>query len=227
MRADFNELFKQNAGRGSVQAASLEAFWVGVLQRGGWWDTSRKAATTGTPPGTLPSRVDAIFFGPTGDDTFLLMPFTTIGIGDGSTAHTPWGQSTPDPVTSMTWITWVEVNNRVAHERGFKDGDVVRVESPTGAVELPVYIHPGMPPGVVSVPVGRGHTQSGQYAAGRGANVLSILTDAEAEGAGSLAWGATRVRLVGTGRRIRMPRMEGGFTNVQLDDAPLIQLTPG
>jgi hypothetical protein len=230
VRSELEKLYNANAASGSVQGATFEAFRVGVLQRGGWWDTAAVSTDTGGAT-TLPSRgsaeTEARYLGSTGDDTFLLVPFSTAGIGAGSTAALPWGQSTPDPITSVTWLTWVEVNSQVAHDKGLQVGDVVQLESPAGSVELPVYIHPGIPPGVVSVPFGRGQTASGRYAENRGVNVLSVLADQEVAGVGSSAWASTRVKMSGTGRRVRVPRMEGGFTGAQLDDAPVVQLTLG
>ncbi len=229
VRNELEKLYDQNQASGSVRAATFEAFRVGVLQRGGWWDTLAVSTET-SGAANLPSRTNETatrHLGSTGDDTFLLVPFTTMGIGDGSTAALPWGQSTPDPITSVTWVTWVEVNSKVAHDKGLQVGDVVQLESPAGTVELPVYIHPGIPPGIVSVPFGRGQISSGRYAENRGANVLSILTDQEVDGVGSSAWATTRVKMSGTGRRVRVPRMEGGFTGAQLDDAPVVQLTLG
>ena len=229
VRSELEKLYDQNQASGSVRGATFEAFRVGVLQRGGWWDPSAVSTET-SGAANLPSRTnetESSHLGSTGDDSFLLVPFTTMGIGDGSTAALPWGQSTPDPITSVTWVTWVEVNSKVAHDKGLQVGDVVQLESPAGTVELPVYIHPGIPPGVVSVPFGRGQTSSGRYAENRGANVLNILTDQEVVGVGSSAWATTRVKMSGTGRRVRVPRMEGGFTGAQLDDAPVVQLTLG
>jgi molybdopterin-containing oxidoreductase family iron-sulfur binding subunit len=50
-------------------------------------------------------------------------------------------------------------------------------------------------PGVISMAIGGGHTHSGRYATGRGANPLEILAFAREEATGALATGATRVRL--------------------------------
>ena len=34
-------------GRGSGKAGDFRAFWTGVLQRGGWWDTTSIISSTG------------------------------------------------------------------------------------------------------------------------------------------------------------------------------------
>jgi molybdopterin-containing oxidoreductase family iron-sulfur binding subunit len=69
------------------------------------------------------------------------------------------------------------------------------VESESGHLEAPAYVHPAALPGVVSMGVGEGHTHYGRYASGRGANPLSILSPVGDEATGAFAFGATRVRL--------------------------------
>ena len=229
VRQELNALYDAASPTSSVRGATFEAFRVGVLQRGGWWDTAGSVAGA-NGRAQFPSRTpdtETRQVGSSGADTYALVPFATMGTGDGATASLPWGQSTPDPLTTVTWTTWVEINSRVAHDKGLQVGDVVELQGPVGSVELPVYIHPGIPPGVVSVPFGRGHAASGRYAEGRGANVLRILADQEVDNVGASAWASTRVRIAGTGRRLRLPRMEGGFTGAQLEDAPVVQITTG
>ncbi|HET9318858.1 MAG TPA: hypothetical protein VFO27_03755, partial [Bryobacteraceae bacterium] len=63
----------------------------------------------------------------------------------------------------------------------------------------PAYIDPAAVPGVVSMAIGQGHHSFGRYASDRGANPLSILAPAWEEATGSLAMGATRVRLTRLG----------------------------
>ena len=65
-----------------------------------------------------------------------------------------------------------------------------RLVSQYGSIEALVYPHPGMPPDVVSVPIGQGHRARGRYAEGRGANVLSLLAPLADETTGALAWAA-------------------------------------
>jgi anaerobic selenocysteine-containing dehydrogenase len=48
-----------------------------------------------------------------------------------------------------------------AATRGLSDGQVVRIRSRVGAVEVPLATDDGMMPGVVSLPHGFGHRQKG------------------------------------------------------------------
>ena len=219
-------LHAANPGRGSVQGSTLAAFTTGVLQRGGWWNIGGRGVTIWQRPlfdfgpglADMPERIAEH------TDRYHLIPFASSTVGDGSAGHLPWTQSAPDPVTSMVWHSWVEVNSREAARLGLRDGDLVELQSENGAVEVPVYFHPGIPPNVVAVPFGRGRAYSGRYGDNPNGNVATVLGDVEVEGTGSLAWGATTVTIRPLGRRMRMARMEGGFTGEQLEGTHIIQL---
>jgi len=101
----------------------------------------------------------------------------------------------PDPASSSIWGLPIEIDPNTAAKLQLASGDIARVESPHGAMEAPVYVHPGAIPGVVSMAVGDGHSHYGRYASGRGANPLTILAAVWEPSTGGLLLGATRVRL--------------------------------
>ena len=128
---------------------------------------------------------------------------------DGSAANLPWMQELPDPLTSVVYGSWLEINPVTAQELGLRDGDLVEVESPDGAVSVPVLTFPAIMPNVVAMPVGQGHSEYGRYASGRGTNPIELLASQMEPETGSLAWNATRVRLNPTGRRANLVRTSG------------------
>ena len=225
LRTGARSLFEK--GRGSVRAARFESFWNGVLQRGGWWDTTARSTDQVPTPPELPRPEDPVFDSQdSGSFPFHLMPFASISLGDGRWSHLPWLQATPDPVTTTTWSTPVEINIKVAEEMGIREGDIIEVTSPHGAIEALAYPHPAMPPDVVSIPVGQGHSAGGRYAEGRGANVISILSPSTDSGTGALAWAATRVQIRKTGRWNRLPKFENTVPETPMDEERrIIQLT--
>ncbi len=227
VRSEAQELWIKN--RGSVQQFSnFEEFWVAVLQRGGWWDTN---ATGGAPqapdlsqdPG--PSRPS--FSGGASTYPFHLLPFPSHSMGDGSDAHLPWLQATPDPITTAVWSTWVEVNPRDADALDVREADIVRIESPQGVIEAQVYVNPATAPGTVSVPMGQGHSSFGRYAEGVGSNVMEVLDAISDETTGAFAWGATRVRLEKTGRRERVRKFEGMVVAQTLPHRTVYEISTG
>jgi len=225
VRASARYLYELN--RGSTSAGSFEEFWMGVLQRGGWWDINSRSGQVANPSTTTITPELPVLIGDETQYPFHLIPFPSHSMGDGSGAFSPWLQATPDPVTSVTWRTWVEVNPKDARGLGIREGDVVVVESPQGLIETQVYVHPGTPPGIVGVPLGQGHKGFGRYADQRGANVMDLLSPELEQKTGALAWAATRVRIAKTDRRDRLPKAEGMVPSVQVEGFPVVQITRG
>jgi molybdopterin-containing oxidoreductase family iron-sulfur binding subunit len=111
-------------------------------------------------------------------------------------------------MTTVAWQTWVEINPHTADRLDMQDGDIVRVISRAGEVEAIVYVYPGIREDVVAMPLGQGHEHYGRYAQERGSNPVRLLVSPVDEETGSLAWAATRVRLIPTGRRHTLARLE-------------------
>jgi len=212
----------QALNRGSVRNASFDAFWNRLLQQGGWWDEGSRGAAPPAAPrlaDIVAMARDAVISGPTGGNTFNLLAFPHISLTDGRGANLPWLQSTPDPITSVAWTTWVELNTDTADLLDLKEGDYVNIEGPNGrSFTARVYHHPAAPKDMISVPMGQGHRNAGQYAAGRGANVLEILGLPVEERTGALAWSSTRVRLTPAGRNDSIPKFEGIVPAFQLSE---------
>ena len=209
---------------------SFDSFWNGLLQHGGWRDVKARAQVSSHPAPDLGAlarqKAEPSFEGPQGDDTFYLVPFSSLSLSEGRGAHLPWLQATPDPVTTAVWQTWVEINAKTAQEMDIREGDVLVVESSRGTLEALAYLHPAIPPDVVAIPMGQGHSLYGQYAEERGSNVLSILAPKTEEKTGALAWAATRVRVKKAQRFVRLPKFEGSVLPlVEGDTREVIQVT--
>ena len=171
------------------------------------WKTAEeiaKAQPAAGPQPPAPSRVAATyveprFDGDAGPFPFHFLPYKTVQFGDGSTAHLPWLQEMPDPLTSAMWSSWVEINPQTAERLQIAQGDLVEIASTQGSIRAPAMIFPGIAPDVVAMPVGNGHEVFTQYASGRGVNPLAILAPVMQEETGSLAWAATRVKIARAG----------------------------
>jgi len=225
LQAGALKLFELN--RGSVKGGNFRGFWNGVLQRGGWWDVNARSTESVAMPPRLPQAEEPRFDPVSGDRfDFHLVPFSSVGISEGQGAHLPWLQATPDPITTATWLTWVEINFQVAERLELKEGDVVRLSSTRGSIDVLAYPHPGVPPDVVAIPMGQGHAAGGRYAEGRGANVLSILSPLTDEKTGALAWSATRVRFEKLDQWIRLPKFENSVADRPEDEGQhVLQIT--
>ena len=97
------------------------------------------------------------------------------------------------------WAERLEVNPTTADELGVSNGDIVRIESPSGDIEAPVYVFPAIRPDTIAIPLGQGHTDYGRYAKERGANPVNLLGTATDDKSGTVwAWSNMRVKVVKT-----------------------------
>ena len=186
---------------GSVDAKTDDDFWDAAQTQGGWWSTP---STAHNPEGGA-ARHEPVspaapeFAGAAGDFPFYFLPYVSQSFGDGSLAHLPWLQELPDVLTSAMWSSWVEIHPKTGERLGIRQGDLVEIASPQGSVRAPAILSPGIAPDIVAMPVGQGHENFSRFASGRGANPLSILAPLAEHETGSLAWAATRVKLVRAG----------------------------
>ena len=218
LKESVEALYNLNRGTSS-EVASAGELWNLMLQQGGWWSER----DTGSNPGAARTDLLNLIAGRgklpdfSGSGNFYLLPFAHNSLLDGRNAHLPWMQAAPDPITTVTWQTWVEVNSRKASELGLREGDIVRIESDAGSITALVYPNPALPPNVVAVPLGQGRRNGSPYASGgdprESSNVMDLLSSdgASMTETGALAWAANRVRVVSTGESLKVSKYEGIF----------------
>jgi anaerobic selenocysteine-containing dehydrogenase len=172
------------------------------------WKTAEevaKSTATAGPQIPAPSPKSAakyaepVFDGEASQYPFYFLPYASLQFGDGSSAHLPWLQEMPDPLTSAMWSSWVEINPQTAERLQLAQGDLVDITSSQGTLRAAVMIFPGIAPDMVAMPVGQGHDTFTRYASGRGANPVAILAPATEPETGALAWAATRVKIARAG----------------------------
>ncbi|RPI98868.1 MAG: hypothetical protein EHM39_07450, partial [Chloroflexi bacterium] len=192
--------------------------WARFLQNGGWWPASAESAEL-EPALSGPVEVSpAVFQGDEGEYPYFLNLYQSVLLGDGSGANLPWLQSSPDPLTTVSWQTWVEINPRTAEELGVKFNDVVRIESPHGELEAQVYVFPAIRPDTVSILVGQGHSDLGRYARNRGANPVRLLGMELDETGSHLTWSNVRVRISKTDEVKALARFESTVEHEEEDE---------
>jgi molybdopterin-containing oxidoreductase family iron-sulfur binding subunit len=141
------------------------------------------------------------------------VPFLHNTLLDGRGAHLPWLQGAPDPLTTIAWQTWIELNDRKAKELGIKEGDILEVSSSNESIQGVAYPSPAMPPNIIGLPFGQGHLNGSDYATGRSekesSNVMKIINLNLVKRTGDLAWASTRVRVRRTGDSVKVSKFEG------------------
>jgi anaerobic selenocysteine-containing dehydrogenase/Fe-S-cluster-containing dehydrogenase component len=124
--------------------------WGAVLEQGGVWRDVPAAPVTVEPVTVppAPAKLD-------GDASGLaLIAYPSLRFYDGRSASRAWLQEAPDTMTQAGWDAWVEVPVERARSLGIAQGDVVKITSPYGTIELPAYLSPTLHPGAVAIPIG-------------------------------------------------------------------------
>jgi anaerobic selenocysteine-containing dehydrogenase len=211
MAAAVKESFRSVHAQAGEAAGEFDPFFTKATAAGGWW----QAAPASPDPGAQRAESQArrvnfvvpqqpiaaqTFAGDAAQMPFVLHVYPSAAFADGRSAHLPWLQEMPDPMTTVMWQAWVEINPETAHKLDVHEGDVLTITSPHGSIELPAFLYPGLRPDVIAVPVGQGHAQFGRYAANRGANPLRISRSATDAASGAVVQTGVRVSVAKTGR---------------------------
>ncbi len=165
--------------------------------------------------------------GGTQGDLFLVAYQSPV-LGDGRGANKPWLQELPDPVTKITWSTWVELHTETAQRLGIDRGDILEVKTANGTIRAPAFPSYGNSQGRDRHPTGQGHRATasipkfepkshdpsrvqwgyGRYARDLGANVGDLLP-VDTDAAGALVLTSTKASVSKTGDQITLPSTEG------------------
>ena len=193
-------------GKSVAPKATFEAFWEEALRRGGYW-ADVPTAKVALQPGVKVGEAAVALEGAAGDPALLVVPSSRYY--DGRSANKVWLHETPDPMTQVVYASWVEVPAETARSLGVHNGDVLRVESPHGAVEAPAYVSETLAAGAVAIPTGLGHSAYGRFARGVGQSPYALLPAEPAAASGGRRWLSVRVKLQKTGRREKLASPAG------------------
>src|SRR2546426_2249647 len=100
------------------------------------WGVNARVAPVDAAPPTLEGDADGL----------TLLAYPSFRFYDGRGASRAWLQETPDTMTQAVWDPWVEIAVETAAKLGIAQGDVVRLTSPYGSIELPAYVSPTLHP---------------------------------------------------------------------------------
>jgi hypothetical protein len=188
----------------NFNADEINAFTAYFQQFGGWWASEPNLSAPGANALDTAIKVDAPTFD--GEGEFILHPFVAPVMAEAG-ANKPWLQEVPDPTTTVTWNTWVEMNPETAKELGIENDDVIEITSAAGTVQASVYKYPAIRPDTIAIPFGQGHTAYGRYAEGRGVNPADLFSLTYNQ-AGDLAFGSIKVSVKKVGSSRELARLE-------------------
>ncbi len=213
---------------GNIQAADdASLYWTELVQTGVWINEdggqADAAGSSEMPAGEPPQ-----YAGDAGEYPYYLVPYESTSLGAGQFANLPWMQALPDPITTVAWASWVSLNPETADELEVSTGDIVRVVTPAGELEIQAYVNRAAPPNVLAIPMGQGHTHYTRYAEGRGVNVMKIVEGSLQDSTtGALAWAATRANVMKVpGEFKKLPRMEGTVDMVAPEEYQVVRIVP-
>ena len=175
----------------------FEDFWRSSLQKGGAFRTVSFSSSVRLNPDALNMKPGVA---PLAGAGLALIPTASLRHRDGRGASNPWLQEIADPISQVVWGSWADINPDTAKKMGIAHGDQIRVKSAQGEVELPAYLHYGIHPDAIAIPIGQGHTHSGRNADRVGINVLALLPAAADRQSGEFAYLTTRVQVERTGK---------------------------
>jgi MoCo/4Fe-4S cofactor protein with predicted Tat translocation signal len=141
-------------------------------------------------------------------DHYELHFYESVALRDGRHANNPWLQELPDPISKVTWGNYAAVSPQLAEKLGLHEGDVVRLRTNRGQVELPAFIQPGQEARTLSVAIGYGRKMVGKAGQNVGANVYPLTLIAN----GIRRYSATGVTVEKTGRQEKMAGTQSHFS---------------
>lgn len=202
-------------GKGPLPWPSFEAYlratWEGWLRAEpwGWEEALRRGGRFTEVPGARPNpRLLAVDVPPPTleGEGMVLLVYPSFRFYDGRSAGAAWLHEVPDTMTQAVWDAWVEVPTEAAARLGISTGDVVRVTSPYGAMDLPAYVSATLHPRAVAIPLGHRYApvhlrQRYVAPAPTSMNPASLLGGAADPQSGAAAYLSVRVTLTPTGAR--------------------------
>jgi molybdopterin-containing oxidoreductase family iron-sulfur binding subunit len=211
--SDYRRYLVERAGLGGTH--SLESEWLKMVQKGGRFKSTAPASTPvirwDQRPGRALSALVAKTVGQqTGASMIHLAP--SLRHFDGRGANRPWLSEIPDPVSQVAWqsLAWIHPDDMA--DKAWTDGEVVRVATAHGRVELPAYGHPGVERGAVLLAVGQGHSHYGRYAKDQGVNPLLLLDAGVDAHSGGPVYVEALHSLESTGRKADLAMTSGSRT---------------
>jgi len=194
---------------GANGGSGPDVLWARYLQHGGWWLASSPAASVPQAAPAQPVQISPPQYqGQASDYPYFLHLYVSDLLSDGRGASQPWLQGSPDPMTTVSWQTLVEINPTTAQKLGLSDGDVVKVTSPNGEIQAPIYTFPAIRPDTVAIASGQGHTDSGRYAQNNGANPIQLVGSQAESSGNNLSWSNLRVNITPTGQKVSLALFE-------------------
>ncbi len=125
----------------------------------------------------------------------ILFPYQPLLTFENGSQNYPWAQEVFLPMQGIGWASPAEVHTETAQRLNLKERDKVWIESPFGRIQTYLKVSENVPPGMVCIPFGQGHTSYGRWQKGIGCNPNEIIGVDFDRLSGQSAFFNTRVKI--------------------------------
>jgi anaerobic selenocysteine-containing dehydrogenase len=115
------------------------------------------------------------WLGEEGKYFLVLFPYQPLLTFENGSQNYPWAQEIFLPMQGVGWVTPAEINSETAGNLNLRDRDEVWIESPFGKIRTRIKVSEGIPPGIVCIPCGQGHTSKGKWQKEIGCNPNEMI----------------------------------------------------
>ncbi len=209
------EVFISDRRKSIVDILEAQGFWYHRYKnkdeflkelgnRGSWWDPYYNYGEYGSKIRTDDRKIDlsgVLNFEPPSEEEekdypLHLVPILNSYIGiDGRGANIPWILELTGMKMNQKWELWAEINPVTGSEFGIKDGEVVRLRSKSGQLNVKVKFFEGCIPGCVNISVGAGNANFGRWSKEYNGFVYSLFGTSAIFGEDSPRLFSTKVRI--------------------------------
>ncbi len=188
--------WKETVYREAGGSTPFPLFWESILREG----FSGTGKSAGSARSFSAGGLKAVPSPAWNKDKLTLALYPKISQLDGRVANNSWLQELPDPVTKITWDNYASISAARAARLGVEEGDVVKVTSAQGSIEVPAHVQPGMHDESVAVALGYGRRNAGRVGTGIGTDAFPLA----AKGTRALAMSGLIVTVEKTGKRYQL-----------------------
>lgn len=146
--------------------------WDDILRTGFFTTGSKESLSADRPARSFRGTIKPLQPTPAG---LTLALYHSLAIKDGEQANSSMMQELPDPLSKITWDNYLAISPVASKEQGIQTNDVVKVTVNGKAIELPVYVQPGLHKDATAIALGYGRTSVGTVGNGVGKSVVSFL----------------------------------------------------
>ncbi len=211
------EYWKKNLFTKQSKFVSFQSFWDQAVHDGVFGQLKKVHISRPFNDEAVAEVIFEIRKKPTSSGLHALL-YQKVSMREGEHANNPWLQELPDPVSKVTWGNYAAFSPRLAKQYDLNEGDIVRLVSSEGVLELPVQIQPGQAYQTMGVALGFGRKSAGRTGNQVGQNAFPWLSLSH----GAFQYVVSGVEIQKTSGRVKLALTQGHHV---MEGRPIIKET--